>query len=1122
MERKIIPIPIRRTMRKSCVLLILALFSVSLNAQITVAVKNQPLKEILKVIETKSEYRFFYNEGLKGLDKITSLELNNATINQAMTMLLSNTGIGFKVEKKNLIVLVSETKDNENAQRNVTGTVIDQNGEPIIGASILDRNTKIGTITDVNGNFTLKVSDQSTLLISYIGYSSLEVKVGSQSKIKIQLKEDAKKLDEVVVVGYGTQKKSVVTGAISSVNSKDLQDQVTPRLEDALKGRTSGVQVATSSGQPGASSTVSIRGITSMNQYAPLYVVDGVPVGSLDYLDQADIASIEVLKDAASAAIYGTKGAAGVVLVTTKKGEAGVFKVNVNAYYGTQAPANTLSLCNATQYATLRNESLTAAGLAPAFSNPASLGTGSDWQSAIFDNNAKIQNYQVSMSGGSEKSTFYTSLGYFSQGGIVAPSISNFSRITVRFNSNTKMKKWLTFGNNLTYSHIKGSSIGENTYYDDILTSAIHLDPTTPIVVTDPAVLTQTAYANNWNYLVRDPNGNPYGISTVMTNPLARMAIQQGNYNWADKIVGNFFLEIEPVKNLKIRSSIGGELSFWGNESFTPTYFLNASTLNEGSNSFTRTNNRALIYTWTNTMNYSHSFGLHNFSGLLGTEATRNSDTKGTGLTYRGIPATNFKTASMNYSIPTAQIVGSGYENQPYTLASVFGRLTYDYDGKYMFTGIIRRDGSSHFGSDNVYGYFPSASVGWLISKEGFWKENNIVDMLKVRAGYGVNGNDNLGNFQYTSLIVPSGGYIYGKDNLTTGYAPQTIANPNLQWEKTSQVNIGVDAVLLRNLTATIEVYNKTTTGMLMQPIIPAYVGVTSRPWANVASMHNNGIELDLGYHFNVSGLRVDLKGNASYVENKVTNIGATEFIGVANMTASSYEVSRIVVGQPVDVFYGFQTDGIFQTQADINSYKNKSGALIQPKAVPGDFKWKDINSDGVIDSKDRTYLGNPNPNFTYGFTINLAYKDFDLSVFGQGVSGNKIFQELRRLDIPTGNYQTSALARWTGPGTSNTYPRLTDNDTNGNFTNPSNFYLQDGAYFRIKNLQIGYNIPTKTLKAIQLDKARIYVAGTNLFTLTKYTGYDPEIGGSAGTFGVDRGVYPQARSFMLGLDVTF
>lgn len=1029
-----------------------------------------------------------------------------------------------------VIFMIMGTISVSAANHPVKGTVIDEKtNTTLIGVSVLVEGTSTGTVTDIDGNFSIDVpSPNSVLVFSYVGYTTQKVNLNGKSKINVILEEDTKNLDEVIVVGYGTQKKSVVTGAISKVSAKDLQDQVTPRLEDALKGRTSGVTVASNSGSPGTASSVSIRGITSINSSSPLYVIDGVPIenGGLDFLNQSDIESIEVLKDAASGAIYGTRAAAGVILITTKKGAIGGFKVNVNSYYGTQAPEHTLSLTNATQYATLRNESLVAAGQAPKYSDPASLGAGTDWQSVAFNNDARIQNYEVSLSGGSEKSTIYSSFGYFSQQGIVASSISNYSRLSARFNTNTKMNKWLTFGNNLSFSHIKSQGITENGYYGDILSSSVHLDPTTPIVVTDPTVLTQARYANNSNLLVRDANGNPYGISDVvgqeMTNPAAKMAIQQGNYNWADKVVGNVFLEIEPIKNLKIRSTIGGELSFWGSETYNPLNYLSATSNNTALNSYTRSYNRKLDWTWTNTISYTGAFNLHHYTALLGTEARDISDVKGTNLTYSGIPSTNFQTASMNYSIPSANITGWGYENQPYRLSSIFARLNYDYDGKYMFTGIIRRDGSSHFGSNNVYGYFPSASAGWLISNEAFWKQNSVVDMLKLRVGYGINGNDNLPPFQYTSVIKSLGGYVFGNDQVKTGYGPQTVANPDLRWEQTSQFNVGIDAVLFKNLTATVEVFNKTTTGMLMQIKLPGYIGAAANPYGNVASMYNNGIELDLGYHFNVSGLRVDLKGNASYIENKITNIGTNDFLTNANMQASSYEVSRKVVGQPVNEFYGFQTAGIFQTQAEINSYKNSSGALIQPNAVPGDFKWVDINGDGVINDKDRTFLGNPTPNLAYGFTVNLAYKDFDLVIFGQGVSGNKIFQELRRLDILTANYQTSALSRWIGEGTSNTYPRLTDNDTNGNFTKPSNFYLEDGSYFRIKNLQLGYNVPKKFLQKIQFEKARIYASANNLLTLTKYTGYDPEIGGSQDVFGIDRGVYPQARSFMLGIDVTF
>jgi TonB-linked SusC/RagA family outer membrane protein len=437
-----------------------------------------------------------------------------------------------------------------------------------------------------------------------------------------------------------------------------------------------------------------------------------------------------------------------------------------------------------------------------------------------------------------------------------------------------------------------------------------------------------------------------------------------------------------------------------------------------------------------------------------------------------------------------------------------------------MLTAILRRDGSSRFGSNNVYGYFPSVSVGWVVSQESFWKTNDYVNFLKVRAGYGVNGNDNLQPFQYTSTIGSIGGYTIGGTNYT-GYGPTSPANPDLKWEQTSQLNFGFDAKLLKNITAAIEIFKKTTTGMLMQVDIPEYVGASSKPWGNIASMWDKGLEIELGYDNKLGDLVYSIKGNASFTKNEITDIGSNDHLVDATMQSSGYEVSRKVVGEPVNEFYGFKYLGVFQTQTEINAYVDKDGNKIQPTAKPGDYKWLDVDGDGSITSSDRTWLGNPTPSFTYGFTLNLAYKGFDLVAFGQGVSGNKIFNELRRLDIPGANYLNSALGRWTGPGTSNSYARLVYGDLT-NFGVPSQFYLQNGAYFRLKTMQIGYSLPKSLTERISIAKARVYVSGNNLFTLTKYEGFDPEIGGGQSIYGIDRGVYPQARSFMAGLDITF
>ena len=1012
----------------------------------------------------------------------------------------------------------------------VKGTVRSAaDNKPLPGATVVVKGTSTGTLTDADGKFTINAKPDQMLVFSFIGMESQEVTVTAATKtVDIVLAELTAKIEEVVVVGYGTQKKSNVTGAISSVKAADILDMPTPRIEDALKGRTSGVTIASSSGVPGADATVNIRGVTSINSASPLYVVDGVPVdvGGIDYLNQGDIESIEILKDAASAAIYGTQAAAGVILITTKKGQSGAMQVNYSGYMGTQSPEHKLDLLNATEYATIRNEALVAAGKPILFPNPSSLGAGTDWQGVIFNDNAKIQNHELSISGGSEKSTYFASVGYFDQDGIVATAISSYQRLTARLNSAHKITKWLNFGNNVSYSYIKNKQgFSANDYFGGVLASAVNLDPVTPLTMSDLNPTTEP-YASHLTTIVRDANGYPYGISPYvgqeMTNPAAYIKTQDGNFSWSDNLVGNMYVEIMPIKGLQLRSSIGVKLAFWGSDSFTPLYFLSNTNSNLTINGFTRQFNESFSYTFTNTASYTRSIKDHNFTVLIGTEARDLSNGFGNGATIHGIPALTFETASMNYNVPVNQTAGWGYENQPYTLSSLFGRINYDYKGKYMLTGIIRRDGSSHFGSNNVYGIFPSVSVGWVASQESFWKTNDYVNYLKVRAGYGVNGNDNLSPFLYTSTIGSIGGYTFGNDVNYVGYGPTAPANPDLKWEQTSQLNIGIDAKILKNFSLTVEVYKKTTTGMLMQVVIPEYVGASAQPWGNIASMWDKGLEFELGFNHKIGDLTVNVKGNASFTKNQVTDIGSNEYLVNATMQSSAYEVSRKVVGEPVNEFYGFHYLGVFQTQAEINAYVDKNGDMIQPNAKPGDYKWEDVNGDGIINSSDRTWLGNPNPTFTYGFTLNLAYKGFDLIAFGQGVAGNKIFNELRRLDIGAANYMNDALGRWTGPGTSNTYARIVDGDPANNFAVPSQFYLQNGAYFRLKTLQLGYTIPKKLLEQIKFAKIRVYVSVNNLFTLTQYEGYDPEIGGGQGIYGIDRGVYPQARSFMGGLDFTF
>lgn len=1006
----------------------------------------------------------------------------------------------------------------------ITGKITeDSKNTPLEGVSISVKGTSKGTLTDKDGNFRLDVESENTVLVfSLVGYQTKEMTVGSRTDFQVSLTSQSQSLNDVVVVGYGTQKKSVVTGAISSVKAGDLESQPVYRLENALQGRTSGVTIAASSGQPGSASTVRIRGTTSINNSDPLYVVDGVPLdgGGLDYLNQSDIESIEVLKDAASAAIYGARSASGVILVTTKKGKNGEMRVNYNGYYGGQAPARKLHMLDATQYATLRNESFLAAGNGILFANPASLGKGTDWQSTIFNNSARIQDHELSLSGGTDKSTYYTSLGYFDQQGIVASPISWYKRLTARFNASHKMKPWLNFGENIGYSYIKNQGLGNtNSEFGGPLSSAINLDPITPVVITDPAILNDPNSIYNTKPVIRDGQGRPYAVSNYvtqeMTNPLAYIQTQQ-SYNWSHNIIGDAYLAIQPVKGLEIRSTIGTKLAFYGTNSFTPIYYLNASSSSPITNYY-RSSSQLFLYDWENTASYKRSFGLHSLTALIGTGAWKQTSQDLSG-TFQNLPVNNLGQATPSISLPNADKIAGGGDAVAHTVSSEFARLNYGYDDKYLFTGVIRRDGSSRFGSNNKYGYFPSAQVGWVVTRENFWPATHTVNFLKIRGSYGVTGNDNIGDFQFVSTVSGGRNYTFG-NSYQIGYSPNAPANPDLKWEQTSQTDVGFDAIVFTNFSVSFDAYNKKTTGMLLAEQLPLYVGA-GNPTGNIAGMTNKGLELELGYNKKIGQVNFSAKGNVSYLQNRVTSLGITPYQTGASLQGTTYELSRTAPGHAIGSFYGFQRLGIFQTQAEVDNYVNKNGQKIQPNAKPGDFKWADLNGDGVIGPSDRTFIGDPTPKWAYGLTLTASYKDFDILVFGQGAGGNKVFQALRRLDIPTANYTTAALGRWTGQGTSNNFPRLVDNDPNGNFSNPSSFMLEDGTYFRIKTLQIGYTLPLRLMQKATLQKVRIYISGYNLITFTKYTGYDPEIGGNS--YGIDRGFYPQARSFQAGLNVGF
>lgn len=1018
------------------------------------------------------------------------------------------------------------------AQLSVQGTVVDDRGAPLPGASVIIKGTEQGTTTDFDGRYSIEAPADGILEFSYIGFVTLDEVISGRTQINVTLLPDVSQLEEIVVVGYGTQKKSVVTGAITAVKASELEDLPITRIEQSLQGRTSGITIMANSGQPGSSSTIRVRGITTLNNNEPLWVVDGVIVdaGGIGYLNQSDIESIEVLKDAASAAIYGSRAATGVILVTTKRGKSGKLSVNYNGYTGFSGPARKLDLLNATQYTTLRNEASVAGGGAILFPDPTSYGQGTDWQEHIFNNSAKRESHELSVSGGNDRSTFYASFGYLDQAGIVVSDVSHYTRQNFRLNSTHKINDHIRMGQTFGYSHEKNAGIDGNTFYGGPLSSAINLDPVTPVIETNAAVLAGVPYVGDDGGLRPDlilaPNGYPYGISTLvgqeMTNPLAFTQTRLGNHSWSDNFVGNAYVEVEPLEGLRIRSTFGGKLAYWGGQSFNPVAFLTSSFVSS-QNSISRNTNKGFGWNIENTASYSKALGDHNFELLLGQGVYVDNITEGESITYNNIPVNNYKEASFNFDVPNDQKVANAYTGVTHKVTSLFARLNYGYKEKYLFTGIIRQDGSSRFGSNNKFGYFPSFSVGWVPSREGFWPTNGLVSQLKIRGSYGVTGNDQIGDFRYLSTIGDGRNYSVGTGgSVTVGHSPNAPSNPDLKWEETSQTNIGLDATLFSGLSLTFDWYLKETTGILREVPLPGYVGATGSPAGNVADMENTGIDLGLSYNRDFGDFGFSLSGNLSTVENEVTFLGqGIEFLsGGTTIQASTFPITRTQVGEPVDSFYGFVTDGIFQSQAEIDAHVNSEGQPIQPNARPGDFRWKDVDGDGTFTDDDRDFLGSSIPKITYGINLNMNYGNFDLLVFAQGAAGNKIFQGLRRLDIGSSNFQTSALGRWVGEGSSNSFPRLTINDTNKNFTNPSDFYLEEGDYLRIKTIQFGYTLPQDVLDRLGISKIRVYVTGENLITFTKYTGFDPEIGG--GVFGVDRGYYPQARTGMLGINLQF
>ena len=999
------------------------------------------------------------------------------------------------------------------AQKSISGTVLSaEDGLGFPSVSVIEKGTANGVSTDLDGKFSINVADDSAVLIfSFIGFVTQEVTVSGKTTVDVSLVSDTELFDDVVVIGYGNQKRSKISGSVSTIDPKDITSVPVLRTEQALQGRTSGVQVTQNSGQPGSSQSIRIRGTGSINNAEPLWVVDGIPSGGIDYLNPADIESMTILKDAASAAIYGARGGNGVILVTTKKGKKNQkAQINYDAYVGLQEPWKHIALLNAEEYAIIQNESRASAGLAPdeRLSNPSILEEGTDWQDAIFQR-SPIMSHSLSFTKGTETSQTAIGGSYFLQDGIVGGDKGRFERYTFRVNSIQESGKRFRLGQNVNYTWLSRNALAENNEFATPVLRALNMDPTTPVTRPDG----EYAYSGF--------------IDSDIANPINQIATTHDNWT-TNRLVASAFGEYDIIEGLTFKSTFSIDLTLGSQKIFFPTYDLalfendpdRPSYEWREKNSLVRIENKWANWQWENVATYNKE--LDN-----GDKLTVNAGYSALYNQFQNIVAVRDSLASNDPGQAFLDNSLNGAEQAPgasggfgeSSFLSSFLRANYELGDQFSFAGTIRRDGSSRFGENNRYGIFPSLSAAWNLTQLPVFDEKPWLDFLKFRASWGRNGNaDGIGNYDYTALVINGLNYTFGPDQQqTNGAGPVVTSNPDLKWETVEQTNIGIDADLFEGrVNVVLDYFIKHTKDMLAVVPIPGIVGLNPSA-TNVASARNSGIELYANYRDHDHDIKYDIGGNISFIKNEVTDLGeGGQPISSGNVFGAGDFVAYSQIGQPMAFFYGYETAGIFQTnaEADANS--------AQPDAQAGDVIFVDQNNDGVLDSDDKVQIGNPHPDFTYGMTFKVEYKMFDLNVFINGSKGNDLYNGIFRYDLNTTNLPISALERWTGEGSTNIYPRISHSDPNQN-NRVSDRFVEDGSFLRLKNIQLGYNLPQSILDKAKIQKFRIYVSAQNLFTFTDYSGLDPEIG-SRGTLeiGIDRGFYPSARMFTTGVNVTF
>lgn len=1042
-------------------------------------------------------------------------------------------------------------------QGTIKGKVANAQGEPLVGASIVIEGTQIGAVSDIDGNFKITNAPvgEVTLVIKYVGYDDTKVKTvvteNQTTELSAVVEESAQKLDEVLVIGYGVQKKKLNTGANISVKGENIESMKTTSTIDALKGISPGVTITQKSGQAGSGTKVNIRGVGTIFKAEPLYIVDGIAVGDIDNLSPSDIESIDVLKDAASAAIYGSRAANGVILVTTKKGKAGKVSVTYDGYYGWQNVAKKPGILNAKQYAEIQDEGMVMDGKKPYNWNvyvpdwnkvQSGEWNGTNWFDEASNVDAPIQSHALNITGGSEKSIYAFGTSYLDALGIIGKQgNSTYKRLNLRLNSEHIL--WeknglniVTFGENLTFTNTKKPTIRNGGVYWNDVRWMLTASPFLPV------------YDSAGNYHYALDGGARYADSIQAwnsneTNPIAMMDYNtRNNVNNNNSIFGNAYLVLQPIKNLKFRTSFGVN-SYWNSSrNWIPKYDLSVNAITP-RDQVNQQMNSGYTWTWTNTLDYSKSIGSHNISALIGQEAIKTeSDLQINGHNEN----TFFQDAEHAYLDNTPEIDATttwvtlgGHDKYGWGLLSYFGRLSYDYKETYLFTAIMRYDGSSMFDKGHKWGKFPSVSAGWVFTNESFMSSlSSILNYGKLRGSWGRNGNQQIYPFQYLStLSTDQANYFFGTDKSirTVGTYPPILPNPDIKWETSETWDIGTDMNFFNNkLQFNFDWYKKITKDWLVfAPQLETYG--TSAPYINGGEITNKGYEIGLRWNDRIGELKYGINVSLAHNTNEVTDIANDEKIihGPANLLSQgTSEMCRVQVGYPVGYFWGYETDGVMQDSAEVAAYVTPDGDPYFSRMKPGDLRFVDKNKDGEIDDLDKVMIGDPNPDYTFGFLINLDYKGVNFQIAANGQSGNQIAKSYRMFgDGPKNNFTDDVYQRWHGAGTSNKYPRLSSTP-HRNTQNISTIYIENGDFLRIGTITLGYDFK-QLMKKLPVGELRLYFTAKNIHTFTKYSGMDPEVGYAPEDEnvpqndyrwikGVDLGLYPSAKSYLVGLSIKF